>query len=73
MRIVEQVAAALDAAHEQGLVHRDVKPANVLLSGKEGAEHGRTDFVRLRIRSTYGQDAEQDCLLSEADFFVAAS
>jgi hypothetical protein len=69
VRILRQVCESLEEAHDAGLVHRDVKPANIHL-GRVGRQ---TDFVKVLdfglVKSVTGADGE-DSLASVAGLAV---
>jgi len=52
VHIIKDVSEALAFAHQQGFVHRDVKPANILISKKDGAV--LSDFGLVKVMDSSG-------------------
>ncbi len=71
--IVAQIATALDAAHRAGLVHRDVKPANILVTEgpRPGTEHAYlSDFGLTKRTAETGGLTRAGQVLGTVDYIA---
>jgi pSer/pThr/pTyr-binding forkhead associated (FHA) protein/tRNA A-37 threonylcarbamoyl transferase component Bud32 len=65
-RIIRQVGAALDAVHAQGMLHRDVKPSNILLARDDHAY--LSDFGFAKPAASVGGLTRQESIVARAEY-----
>jgi len=65
-RIVRQVGAALDAAHARGMLHRDVKPSNVLLARRDHVY--LSDFGLAKLAASVGEPTRHGSIVARAEY-----
>jgi serine/threonine-protein kinase len=61
LRVCAQIAEALEAAHARGVIHRDLKPQNVMLAPSGWARHPRARGARVEVGRSGSKIATRSC------------